>query len=269
MSFIKNLSVYIPRIHEEDANEDFIKHIFFSQEIASVRRIDFMKCTAKGKVYYNAKIHFHFWFKNQIAYNIQQRVLSSGTSGARIVYEDPWYWIVLKNKNHMSENELCINERLEYIEKYMTEISKKNKKAKKHIKQLSTQISEQTEQLKMLDQELYQQNYTYRTCVKKNLQEILQEILEEVYEEQCHDTSQACADYVLQETPEKVYDEVCRDTSRGCVEYVLKEEPESDTYLDYSYPNMNEQKCEGCVLLELGLGGENQLGHSCLENYMM
>ena len=91
MSFIQNLSVYIPRIHRDDANSEFIARMFYEQEIASVRRIDFNKCHDKGtgagadagRVYYQAKIYFHFWFKNQIAYNIQRRIVD-GTH-ARVV----------------------------------------------------------------------------------------------------------------------------------------------------------------------------------------
>ena len=119
MSFIKNLSVFITRIHREDANVDYIKRIFYEQEIAYVRRIDFIKRHDGNVPYYQAKIYFHYWFKNQVAYNLQQRILAPGNYGGRVVYADPWYWIVLKNNNPMTEMELCVNERLEKLEKNM------------------------------------------------------------------------------------------------------------------------------------------------------
>lgn len=232
MVFIRNLSVYIPRIHEADANEDFIKHIFFSQEIASVRRIDFSKCMANGKVYYNAKIHFHFWFKNQIAYNIQQRILLSETSGARIVYDDPWYWIVLQNKKPMSEIELAINERLEYVEKNIYKQIKNNKKVKKQIKHLSTQLNQQNQFLDSLHREVY-------LIIQQNQQQNQQQNDEEATKE----TAQSCSELVLKDkTPE---------IRTKCLEVILEEdvneltlcpacvaEDESyKTYLSTSNPN--------------------------------
>ena len=250
MSFIKNLSVFIPRIHEEDANEEFIKNVFFSQEIASVRRVDLIKRTSKGKVYYNAKIHFHYWFKNQIAYNIQQRILLSETSGARIVYDDPWYWVILKNKNPMTENELRINERLEHIEKYMSEEKKKVKKAKRHIKHLSEQVKEQNQYLEELQREIY-------SIIEKN---------EKEYEDDSENTANACAEYVLKEENENRNDldeslfdpAVLNEWNEYCVDV--------NEVKEYFKQIEKKNKCEGCVLLEQGLGGENQLGHTCLEN---
>ena len=217
MAFIKNLSVFIPRIHAEDANEEFIKHVFFSQEIASVRRVDLIKRMAKGKVYYNAKIHFHYWFKNQIAYNIQQRMLLSETSGARIIYDDPWYWIVLKNKKPMTENELCINERLEHIEKYMSNEAKKTKKVKKQIKHLSAQLDEQNQFLESLHREMY-------LIVQQN---------EKNNEDEAEATANQCAEHVLQGDAEELANE--------CAEFVLEEEDDDA---------LNIVMCNACVAEE-------------------
>jgi hypothetical protein len=52
----------------------------------------------KNKKFYAAYIHFKHWFDNTAARNFQSRVLNPAKE-ARIVYDDPWYWIVLPYKN--------------------------------------------------------------------------------------------------------------------------------------------------------------------------
>jgi hypothetical protein len=42
-------------------------------------------------------VHFEYWYNSSVARNFQERVLNPNKE-ARIVYEDPWYWIVLENK---------------------------------------------------------------------------------------------------------------------------------------------------------------------------
>ena len=167
MSFIQNLSVFIPRIHREDANETFIKRVFYDQEIACVRRIDFLKCrdsvSSGGKVYYQAKLYFHFWFKNQIAYNVQRRILKADNYGARVIYADPWYWIVLKNINPMTEKELCVNERLEYLEKTVSKQSKELHYVTEQMASLQTDV----EQLKEQAKTKIPQNTHIRFCYAK------------------------------------------------------------------------------------------------------
>ena len=56
-----------------------------------------------GHAFNAAYIHFEFWYDNSVARNFQERVLNPDKE-ARIVYEDPWYWIVLENraKKHVS-----------------------------------------------------------------------------------------------------------------------------------------------------------------------
>jgi heat shock protein HspQ len=52
-----------------------------------------------GIVYNAAYIHFEYWYTNVVALNFQSRVLDI-TKEARLMYEDPWYWIVLENKSN-------------------------------------------------------------------------------------------------------------------------------------------------------------------------
>ena len=46
---------------------------------------------------YNAiYIHFHRWYDNDIAINFQKKILGPNKQ-AKLVYDDPWYWIVFEN----------------------------------------------------------------------------------------------------------------------------------------------------------------------------
>lgn len=275
MSFIQNLSVFIPRIHREDANEEFIKRVFYEQEIACVRRIDFLKCrdsggNRKGNTYYQAKLYFHYWFKNQIAYNIQQRVLNPDNSGARVIYADPWYWMILKTINPMTELELCVNERLEYL-------SARSKKTKAIQYDMQTQLDVFTEQIASLQTDVDRLKEQAKTKIPQNTHIRFCYFEEPSAEETVNvsmiknlmteETANECAEAVLQEeeptTPEwnDYYDQL--DAAKE----------DSDDY-EKLYPTWNvqlqtqqskEAYCEGCELWDQGLGGENQVGHTCNE----
>jgi hypothetical protein len=217
MSFIQNLSVFITRIHREDANEEFIKRTFYDQEIACVRRIDFLKCrdsrasSASSKVYYQAKIYFHYWFKNQIAYNVQRRILNPNNSGARIIYTDPWYWIVLKNINPMTEMELCINERLEYLEKTMTRRMKRTQNDLGSISEQMATLQSDVERLKEQAKTKIPQNTHIRFCYA------------DAEATATKATANQCAETTANQCAEATANQCAEATANQCVEKVLKE----------------------------------------------
>jgi hypothetical protein len=96
-STIKNISLYIPHIFSNYSKKD-VGDIFENLKIGKINYIDFIAKIGKdGKDYNAAYIHFEFWYDNQITKNFQDRVLNPDKE-ARIVYEDPWYWLVFENK---------------------------------------------------------------------------------------------------------------------------------------------------------------------------
>jgi hypothetical protein len=99
MVFNNNLSLYIPHIFGNYTKE-YVAKIFEDLNIGKVKYIDFVqKMSDNGIVYNAAYIHFEYWYTNVIARNFQSRVLDT-TKEARLMYEDPWYWIVLENKSN-------------------------------------------------------------------------------------------------------------------------------------------------------------------------
>jgi hypothetical protein len=92
----KNISLYIPHIFA-NYTKDMVAKAFEILNIGKINHIDFItKMSASGE-YNAAYIHFDHWFDTIAARNFQSKVLDS-TKEARLMYEDPWYWIVLENK---------------------------------------------------------------------------------------------------------------------------------------------------------------------------
>ena len=68
---------------------------FYKLDIGKVTNVDFVEKCGKNGYYYSVYIHFEYWFDNEHARNLQAKIKSG--MEARVVYDDPWYWIVLEN----------------------------------------------------------------------------------------------------------------------------------------------------------------------------
>ena len=97
-----NLSLYIPHVFL-NLNESFIAGVFESLRIGRVDRVDFVRKSDRyGKPYNAAYVHFAEWYTGPAVENFVERVKNPAKE-ARIVYEDPWYWIVLENNGNKTE----------------------------------------------------------------------------------------------------------------------------------------------------------------------
>jgi hypothetical protein len=105
-SINNQMSLYIPHVFSNVTNER-IAHVFESLYFGRVSHIDVVKKTNKnGENYNSVYIHFSKWFNNTTTCAFQERVLDPNRE-ARVVYDEPWYWIVLENKGkkHKAEDE--------------------------------------------------------------------------------------------------------------------------------------------------------------------
>jgi hypothetical protein len=92
-----NLSLYIPRVFANITKER-IARVFESLNFGYVSRVDLVvKESPNGQHYNSAYIHFDEWFDTTANRAFQDRVIHPERD-ARVVYDDPWYWIVLENK---------------------------------------------------------------------------------------------------------------------------------------------------------------------------
>tara|TARA_B100001540_G_scaffold309508_1_gene325806 strand:+ start:2001 stop:2645 length:645 start_codon:yes stop_codon:yes gene_type:complete len=83
------LSIFIPYV--KTTNKDYIANVFNLQNIGTVYQIDFNK-TESGNYYCFIYLE---WNNNIITKNIQERIHT--TNDARIIYDEPKYWILKKN----------------------------------------------------------------------------------------------------------------------------------------------------------------------------
>jgi hypothetical protein len=94
---IANISLYIPHVFPNFTKEDIIR-IIEEQSIGKVGHVDMVtKMGGDGKQYNAVYVHFEFWCDTIANRNFQARVCDPNQE-ARVVYDGPWYWIVLENK---------------------------------------------------------------------------------------------------------------------------------------------------------------------------
>ena len=91
-----NISLYIPHVFA-NITKSTIVETFEKLRIGSVKRIDFVSKRSKNDNFNAVYIHFSQWYDNIASRNFQERVLNPNME-ARIVYDEPWFWIVLENK---------------------------------------------------------------------------------------------------------------------------------------------------------------------------
>ena len=93
----QSLSLFIPRVFP-NITQERIADIFHILGLGNVKRVDrVLKQDAQGAEYYSVYLHFEEWYDSATVANFQERV-TNPEKEARIVYDDPWWWIVLENK---------------------------------------------------------------------------------------------------------------------------------------------------------------------------
>ena len=92
-------SLYIPRIFL-NIDEKKIAEVFELLELGEVERVDLVpRPQTSGAISSNmAFVYFKRWNNTTVAQNLALRIMDPHRE-ARIVYDDPWYWILLPNRN--------------------------------------------------------------------------------------------------------------------------------------------------------------------------
>lgn len=100
------MSLFIPHVHP-NIKEDSIKWVVETQTpLGTVDRIDIVK--VENKRYNRVFIHFKEWNDTEFAYNFQKSVRNPNEE-SRILYDDPWYWIVLENTSIKAQSNIVEN----------------------------------------------------------------------------------------------------------------------------------------------------------------
>lgn len=93
-------SLYIPRVYANITTE-FIAETFENLDLGTVDRVEAVPRDGDNTSYM-AFVYFSSWnTQNKAAVNLANRIKcpKPGESQARIVYDDPWFWILLPNKS--------------------------------------------------------------------------------------------------------------------------------------------------------------------------
>ena len=116
MTSVKNISLYVPRMAEDSHKnspfkdlQDFVRFRFKALAIGEVSHIDFKKgfVNKDGRMYYKAFIHFNLWYDNPTTRSIQDRIFHQdqyNNSCAKLVYDDPHYWMLLEYKENQNKS---------------------------------------------------------------------------------------------------------------------------------------------------------------------
>lgn len=91
-------SIYIPRVYANISTE-FVADTFERLNLGLVERVEVVPRPG-DKTTYMAFVYFTSWnTDNKSAVNIAIRINTPDGPQARIVYDDPWYWILLPNNS--------------------------------------------------------------------------------------------------------------------------------------------------------------------------
>jgi hypothetical protein len=114
-SIDQSLSIYIPRVTRK-ITAKFITENIETMGIGSVERVDLVE-TADGRQM-TAYVHFSKWNETKENAQLQQRI-KDPKQQARLVYDAPWYWILLVN--HNPEPEPAAEDPMDVVEEPMVQ----------------------------------------------------------------------------------------------------------------------------------------------------
>jgi hypothetical protein len=127
-SINQQLSLFVPYMFP-NITEARVSAVFSALLLGEVHHVDFIPKTDKnGKSYNAAYIHFAFWHESDTAARFQERVTNPGKE-ARLVYDEPWFWIVLENTAAKSykaeETELVSSDYATMLESKLAAVEKR------------------------------------------------------------------------------------------------------------------------------------------------
>lgn len=98
MTFNPAMSLYIPRVYANITQKFIIKVFEDKIRFGKIRSVHMQKIP-HSKNNYSAIINFESWNETIVTANFQTRIFKQGF--ARVVHDDPWYWIVMENNTQI------------------------------------------------------------------------------------------------------------------------------------------------------------------------
>ena len=142
----QQLSVYIPYINPAQATTEYIVDIFHRFNIGFISHIEFKYITNEDVdcTYYSAFIFMKYWYNNKMVERLQDKIMNN--DGARIVYDDPQYWILYPIKNEPQPSEYLLKMEQKYSDKFY-EMEQNISEMEQNISEMGQNISEMEQTL--------------------------------------------------------------------------------------------------------------------------
>lgn len=147
-------SLYIPRVYANITTE-FIAETFENLDLGTVDRVEAVPRDGDNTSYM-AFVYFSSWnTQNKAAVNLANRIKcpKQGESQARIVYDDPWFWILLPNKSEKKApvanltSEETVDILYDMIEDLQTRLMESKKEHEMEMNEMKMQLSQLREML--------------------------------------------------------------------------------------------------------------------------
>jgi hypothetical protein len=115
--FNPQLVLYIPRMNTYWASPEKITEVFHKQNIGIVSRVEIIKKKVPkerkeqrkhldgGNYIRSAHVYFTTWHDTTANRNLQTRILDPKLEG-RLVFDDPWYWLLIESNRNKDESRL-------------------------------------------------------------------------------------------------------------------------------------------------------------------
>lgn len=236
-AFNNTLVIYIPRMNTFWGTSDKVKEVFFNQNIGKVSRVDIIKkkvsLERKAKRNHNgsniirsAYVYLK-WYDTEANRNLQARIMDPEKE-ARVVIDDPWYWLILESNRNNDEDRISRTE--ERINITMNLVNTINNKEK----EIKAQLQKQNEAIQHLQDFCIAQGLVIPFWDKRNPPPEEVSFIEAL----SANTAAKAAEYVLNGEYEDENEEVslmeAASTSALMAEYVLDEYDAANRSYDYT-----------------------------------
>ncbi len=149
-SINQTLSIFIPRVFNCDANENFIKNIL--GQYGLVDRIDFVQKSG----YFHAFVHFQLWYNNDTNIDVQKK-LESKTPIYLVCNQETTfgrYIILLKNNKPMRRSEVQMEKRIKELETELEKVKQDYNYTYQQLQRLCNQNASESDAMKRLGHDI-------------------------------------------------------------------------------------------------------------------
>ena len=157
-------SILIPHVWE-NISPDFVSQIITKLNIGITGRVDVVSRdnSRGGKPSNMMFVHMREWFANTAAQNLRNKILR-GEEG-RIVYDDPWHWIIVQARNPRldtirQEVRIPHNQRVHELHNSIDQFVNQANAQGHMIHSLNTDLTHANQYIRTLEEKIYTSNHS-------------------------------------------------------------------------------------------------------------